>query len=114
MSAALAAHGRLGGDPVQRQSASGTTWATASLAVSLGDDEGATQWFGLVAFGKVADLLTRHAKGDLLSVSGRLQLRTFDDRDGQSRQQLQVIADSIVSARTVRPGGGRKRGAGHA
>ncbi|HEX2796054.1 MAG TPA: single-stranded DNA-binding protein [Immundisolibacter sp.] len=64
---------------------------------------------GIVAFGKLADLLLRHAKGDLLSASGRMQVRRWTDTDGTGREQLQLVADALVSARTVRPGGGRKR-----
>ena len=111
MSAQIAAYGRLGGDPVGRQSQAGNTWSTASLAVTLADDGDApAQWFGIVAFGRSAEALCRHAKGDLLSVSGRLQLNRYRDREGNDREQLQIIADSIVSAKTVRLGGRRKGG----
>jgi type II secretory pathway predicted ATPase ExeA len=47
-------------------------------------------------------------------VERALQRRTYRDRDGQEREQLQVIADNLVSARTARPGGGRKRQDGNA
>lgn len=105
MSAQIAIHGRLGSDPVERTSNSGTTWATASIAVSLSnDDEGGTVWFGIVAFGKVAEALCRQSKGDMVSASGRLQLNRWTDKENQQREQLQVVADTIISARTVRPG----------
>lgn len=111
MSAQAAVYGRLGGDPVKRTSASGKDWATATLAVNLGDDdEGQPQWFGVVAFGRTAEALCRHTKGDLLSVSGRLKLNRWQGQDGGEREQLQVVADAVVSAKSVRPGGGRKRG----
>lgn len=64
---------------------------------------------GIVAFGKLADLRLRHTKGDLVSASGRVQVRRWTDTDGTGREQLQLVADALVSARTVRPGGGRKR-----
>jgi single stranded DNA-binding protein len=112
MTAQIAAHGRLGGDPVQRTAKSGTAWATASIAVQLGngdDNEAPAQWFALVAFGRTAETLARHAKGDLISVSGRLQLNRDKDREGSDREQLQVIADTVMSAKSVRPAGGRRR-----
>jgi single stranded DNA-binding protein len=110
MSAQIAAYGRLGRDPEQRTSQSGNPWATASIAVSLGDgDDDATQWFSVVAFGKVAEVLCRHNKGDLVSVSGRLKLNRWRGQDGGEREQLQIIADTVISAKTVRPAGGRKR-----
>lgn len=111
MTAQIAAYGRLGADPVQRQSQAGKAWATASIAVTLAEDSDAPpQWFGVVAFARTAETLCRHAKGDLVSISGRLQLNRYRDRDGNDRQQMQVIADTVISARTVRQAGGRRQG----
>ncbi|MCK9542488.1 MAG: single-stranded DNA-binding protein [Novosphingobium sp.] len=113
MAAQLACYGRLGADPVRRTSQSGKDWATASLAVDLGNEEGAPpQWFNVVAFGRVAETLCRHNKGDLVSVSGRLQLNRWQDRDGKDHERMQVIADAVISARSVRPGGRRASDAG--
>jgi single-strand DNA-binding protein len=67
-----------------------------------------TQWVGVVAFGRCAEDLLRHDKGELVSVSGRVQVNRWAGSDGEEREQLQVVADSIVSARTVRPAGRSK------
>lgn len=107
MTAQLAAYGRLGGDPVERTAQSGKTWATASLAVNGGDDK-PTLWVSVVAFDRAAQDLCRHAKGDHVSVSGRLQLNKWNDHEGKEREQLQVVVDALVSARSVRPAGGRR------
>lgn len=110
--AMAAVYGRLGGEPVMRQSASGTNWATASLAVQLDESEGsAATWIGVRAFGRDADVLVKHNKGDCISVSGRFQLSRWRGNDGEEREQFQIVADSIVSAKSVRPGGGRRKGA---
>jgi single-strand DNA-binding protein len=109
MSAQIAAYGRLGADPVQRQSQSGNPWATASLAVQIGEgDDAPPQWFQLVAFGRVAETLARHVKGDLVSVAGRLQLNRWRDREGTDHERLQIVADAVLSARSVRPGGKKR------
>lgn len=108
MSAALSAYGRLGADPRAVETRSGKAMTVATLAVDAGDADAPPLWLGVVAFGKLADELTRHHKGDLLSVSGRLQVRHWTDTAGTAREQWQVVADALVSARTVRPGG-RKR-----
>ena len=110
--AQIAAHGRVGSDPVQRTSQAGNPWATATIAVDAGEDDAPPLWLGIVAFGKVAEVLAKHAKGDLLSVSGRLKVNRYRAKDGADREQLQVIADAIVSAKSVRPGGGRRRSGG--
>ena len=62
----------------------------------------------VLAFHRVADQLLRHSKGELISLSGRIQ-QTRWLRDGEEKTNLQIIADSVVSSKTVRPGGGRKK-----
>lgn len=110
-----ACYGRLGQEPRSIETKSGTSMAVASLAVDLAesrepaaDEPPPPLWIGIVAFGRQAEMLLKHSKGDLLSVSGRVQRSRYTDRHGDSREQLQVIADSIVSARTVRSGGSKR------
>lgn len=106
---AASAYGRLASTK-QVETRTGTTMAVAQLAVEVPDrsGDGHTLWLGIVCFGRTAEALLRHSKGDLLSVVGRVQLNPYTDREGTEREQLQIIADAIVSARTVRPGGKRK------
>lgn len=52
-----------------------------------------------------ADALAKHHKGELLSVAGNMQVSQWSGQNGETRQGWQVIADSVISARTVRPGG---------
>ena len=113
--ATLAVYGRLGSDPREHATRKGGAMTTASLAVDVPDrsreaEEGATAtlWLRVTAFGRVAESLAQHAKGDPVSVSGRLQFSRWTDRDGDEREQWAIVADALVSARTVRPRGGRK------
>ena len=103
-------HGRLGRDPKEIQTQSGTAMTTASIAVSIpaskADAEPATLWFNVVAFGKLAELLLRHQSGEMLNVAGTVQANRWTDQQGEVREQLQIIADSIISARSTRPSGG--------
>ena len=102
-------YGRLGKDPRSIETAK-TPMCVSSVAVDLVDRNGdsTTQWFGLVAFGKVADILAKHAKGELIAASGRVQPNSWTNNDGQTQTELQLIADSIISARAVRTGSKRK------
>lgn len=109
MTAHLALHGRLGQAPKAIETKSGKPMAVASIAADPGDDGDAPLWFGVVAFGALADQFLRHGKGDPVSAIGRVQRRAWRGSDGEERVELQIIAEAIVSARTVRPGGGRKR-----
>ena len=117
--ATLAVYGRLGSDPREHTTRTGGAMATASLAVdvpdrSQGAEGGATEtlWLRVTAFGRVADDLLLCAKGDPVSASGRLQFSRWTDRDGDEREQWAIVADALVSARTVRPGGGRRKSKG--
>ena len=104
-------YGRLGGDPVHREMRNDNAMATASLAVNVArasaDED--TAWFSLAAFGKTAESLLRHHKGDLLAAMGTLTRRRYTDRNGVDRKGWSLTCEQIVSARTVRPGGTRKR-----
>jgi single-stranded DNA-binding protein len=82
---------------------------TASIAVNVarpGEPE-VTEWINLVAFGKAGEALARHQKGDLVAVMGPLTRLNFVARDGTERTSWSLTVDSLVSARTVRPGGRR-------
>jgi single-strand DNA-binding protein len=113
-------YGRLGRDPQTRQTKNGSNMVTASIAVDAtpgnhdGDQE--TIWFQVLAFGKVGDTLARHQKGDLVSMSGRITQSRWTSQAGEEKTGMTIIADTVISAKSVRPGGGRKKAdakAGH-
>ena len=113
--ATLAVYGRLGSDPREHATRTGNAMTTASLAVDVPDrtqgaEEGATEtlWLRVTAFGRVAESLAWHAKGDPVSVCGRLQFSRWRTHEGETREQWAIVADVLVSARTARPGGRRK------
>lgn len=76
-----------------------------ALPCNAAESGEATFWLGVIAFGKQADALAKHRKGDLVSVAGNMQLNQWTGQDGDTQQGYQVIADSVLSARTARPGG---------
>lgn len=113
MTMQIAAWGRLANDPKEISTTNGNTrMAVSTAAVDVADprdeQDDAPLWLGVVAFGRQAEALLKHQKGDCVSVSGRVQRRRYQGQDGAQREQLQVVTDSLVSARTVRPGGGGK------
>ncbi|HAW2960814.1 TPA: single-stranded DNA-binding protein [Escherichia coli] len=91
MTAQIAAYGRLVADPQLKTTSKGTQMAMASMAVSLPCSQ--------------ADALAKHQKGELVSVAGNMQVSQWTGQNGETRQGWQVIADSVISARTARPGG---------
>jgi single-stranded DNA-binding protein len=107
MTTQIATSGRLGAAPKTSKTKTDTSMAFASIAVNMpkrsnvNDDGEHTLWLSLVAFGKTADTLARHERGDLISISGRLQISEYQPETGELRSDFQVIVDSIVSARSV-------------
>ena len=113
MSAQLLTHGRLARDLRSHETKSGVSMTMATIAASVDgrgvDERGeGTLWLQLVGFARQADDLARHRQGDLLSPSGRLQLSRYTTNAGEAREGWQVIVDTVVSSRTVRPDGGRR------
>jgi single-strand DNA-binding protein len=93
--------GRLGGDPVERQTVQGGGMATANVAVDVAREgsEPITEWIGLVAFGAAADALLRCKKGDVVTAIGQFTKSTFTGRDGEARSNWSLRVDQLVSAR---------------
>ena len=90
MTAQIAAYGRLVADPQLKTTSKGTQMTMASMAVPLpcsqADDGTATMWLSVLAFGRQAEALAKHRKGELLSVAGNMQISQSTDQNGEMRQ----------------------------
>lgn len=102
------AYGRLSQDPRRIETKTGKAMAVCTMAVDIAEN-GAPLWLDLAAFGATADDLLRLAKGAPLSAMGRIKRRVWTDQSGQEREQLQLVADMILTTRSPRPGGSGKR-----
>ena len=85
--------GRLGGDPELRYTNSGSAVANFSLATSVnwvnksGEREERTDWHRVVAFGRLGEICGEYLnKGKQVYVEGRLQTRSWEDKDGNRRK----------------------------
>ena len=95
--------GRLGKDPEIRYTTDGSPVANFSLATSdFWTDKGGTrqertEWHNIVAWTKLADLSKRYlVKGRQVYIEGRLRTREWDDRDGNKRRTVEIIASQLV------------------
>jgi len=95
--------GNLGKDPEMRYTANGSAVTTFNLAVnrSFGGGEGErreeTEWFRVVAWNKLAELVTQHLqKGRKVFVEGRLTTRSWDGADGQKHYMTEVVANQVL------------------
>ncbi|EEK6072793.1 MULTISPECIES: single-stranded DNA-binding protein [Enterobacteriaceae] len=109
MTAQISAYGRLVADVQSRTTNNGNTMAFTRMAVTLpcqkAENGEATFWLAVTAFGRQAQALAKHQKGDLVSVAGNMQVNQWTGNDGGTQTGYQVIADSVISARTARPSG---------
>ena len=92
---------RLVRDPELRKLPSGKSVTSVSVAcdrdfTNKETNEKETDFIDVVAFGKTADhLATYFTKGKMIIVSGRLQIRNYNDKEGNKRRAAEVVADSV-------------------
>jgi len=106
--------GHLGADPDMRYTPSGQGVCELRLATSEswndknGQRQERTEWHRIVVWGKRAEVCSKYlAKGRQVFVEGRIQTRTYDDKDGNKRYITEIIANDVQFL-----GGGSKDGAG--
>lgn len=102
MTAQMAVYGRVAADIQTKPTNSGGNMAFTRIAVSLPcrvlESGEAKMWLGVTAFGKQADTLARHQKGDLVSVSGQQQVNQWTGQDDSTQSGYALVADSVISA----------------
>lgn len=81
MTAQIAAYGRLVADVQSKTTSNGNAMTFGRMVVSMPchntENGEAPFWLGVVAFGKQAEALARHGKGELISVSGTMQINQW-------------------------------------
>lgn len=86
--------GRLTKDPELRTTQQGTNVASFPVAVERDFGEKATDFIEVVAWRKTGEFIKQYfSKGDMIAVTGRLQIRDWTDRDGGKRKAAEVIAE---------------------
>jgi single-strand DNA-binding protein len=105
--------GNLGADPDLRYTPSGQAVCHLSVATheSWNDKNGQrqerTEWHRVIAWGKRAEVCSKYlTKGRQVFVEGRLQHRSYDDKDGIKRYTTEVVADNV---QFIGGGGGEDR-----
>lgn len=86
--------GRLTRDPELRKTSNGRSVTNFCLAVNRAN-EGA-DFIDCVAWSETADLAVKYLhKGSQIGVSGRIQSRTYDDNNGNSRKIVEVVIERM-------------------
>lgn len=100
--------GRLTRDPELRHTNSGTAVASFTLAVERdyrdkSTGQKATDFVDVVAWRGAAEFASQYLhKGSMAVIDGRLQIREWQDRDGNKRRNAEVVAESIYFGATIK------------
>src|SRR6266446_3704771 len=94
--------GRLGRDPETRYTSGGQAVCNFSMATDetykdrAGERQKRTEWHRIVVWGKQAEIAQQYLhKGSLIFVEGRIQTRQWDDREGQKRTTVEIVANNF-------------------
>ncbi len=107
--------GNLTRDVEMRTTSSGQNVASFSLAVSRswrgqdGQQNEQTSFINCVAWGKAGEIIAQYtSKGSSLLVSGRLDQRSYEDKEGNKRQAVEVVVEdfNFTGGRGDNSGGG--------
>jgi single-strand DNA-binding protein len=102
--------GRLTRDPELRRTGTGTAVASFTVAVDRdfgGRDGGEkeTDFIDCVAWRQTGEFVSKYfTKGRMIVVSGRLQIRSWTDKDGNKRRTAEVVADNCYFGDSKREG----------
>lgn len=113
--------GNLGRDPEIRSTQSGQPVANFSLATNRrwtdrnGQRQEQTEWHNVVCFGRQAEVAGQYLqKGRQIFVEGRIQTRSWDDRQtGEKRYRTEILCENfqMLGQRGDHEGGGGGYGA---
>ena len=108
--------GRMGQKPELKYTPSqmAVTNITVATNDSRRDNNGnnidTTEWHRIVVFGKTAEFVVNYLdKGTLIYVDGRLQTRSWEDRDGVKKYTTEIVAQTVTP---LGGGGGGSMGGG--
>jgi single-strand DNA-binding protein len=94
--------GRLGKDPEVRYTPDGTMVTNFTLATDeqwkdkSGEKVQKTEWHRIVTFGKLAEICGNYlVKGKMVFIEGRIQTRSWEDKDGVKRYTTEIVANDM-------------------
>ena len=111
--------GNLGKDPELRYTPAGAAVVTFSIATTErykdreGNRQEKTEWHNIVAWRQLAEICGKFLhKGKQVYIEGKIQTRSYDDRDGNKRYITEVVADQMqmLGGRDDQGGGGQQSG----
>ena len=99
--------GRLVADPELRRTPNNNSVTSFTLAVNRSftrqGEQPQTDFIDIVAWGKTAEFVSRYfVKGQQVAVAGRIQTRMWEDKQGNKRKSVEVVAEEVHFAEPKR------------
>ena len=95
--------GNLGNDPEMRYTKSGRPRTTFRMAANQswtspdGESHKETEWFNVVAWGRLAETCNQYLKtGKQIYIEGRLHTHQWDDADGKRHSITEIVAQEMI------------------
>lgn len=94
--------GRMVKDPELKTTKSGKSVCSFRIANDSGykdaSGQSQTNWLDVTAWGKTAEFVCKYfPKGALIAFDGRLQTRQYQDKNGQNRTAVEIVAQNVSS-----------------
>ena len=109
--------GRLTRDPELRRTGNGIAVASFTAAVDRDftqDGKKETDFIDCVAWRQTGEFVSKYfKKGSMIVVKGRLQIRNWNDKDGNKRKTAEVVADNCYFGSTKSDSGYSNNGNGY-
>ena len=104
--------GRLTADPELKQTPQGVAVTSFSIAVNRKGKEAQTDFINCVAWRQTADFICRFfKKGSSICISGSVQTRSYEDKQGVKRTVTEIIADEAYFVDSKGDSGTSEQGA---
>ena len=95
--------GRLGQDPELKYTPSSVAVCSLSVATSssytdnAGQKHEKTEWHKIIVWNKMAEICNQYLKkGSQVYIEGKLQTRSWDDKEGQKRHTTEIISSNVT------------------
>lgn len=110
--------GRLGADPELRYTQSGVGVVSFDIAVQRpykkGDGSRESDWITIQAWRQLAELCAQYLKkGSQVAIEGRLQTRSYENKEGQLVKVYEVVAENVQFLSGTGDGSGKREDKGN-
>lgn len=97
--------GRLVAAPELRQTPNGISVTTFRIAVNRTYNRDLTDWIDIVAWRQQADFVSKYfTKGSMIVIEGSIQTRSYEDKNGNKRTAVEVVANQVHFAESKNSG----------